>query len=82
MTLGREHTQQRLIDQDVASIQPGRPLTETELLTAESKLYDHTGVFDWAEVDPKRQITTQTKEDVLVKVHEAKRNHDHLRIWV
>jgi outer membrane protein assembly factor BamA len=25
-------------------------------------------------VDPRRQITTQTKEDVLVKVHEAKKN--------
>ena len=25
-------------------------------------------------MDPRRQITTQTKEDVLVKVHEAKRN--------
>jgi outer membrane protein insertion porin family len=74
ITLGRKDTQQRLINQDVSSIQPGQPLTETKLLTSESKLYDHTGVFDWAEVDPKRQITTQTKEDVLVKVHEAQKN--------
>lgn len=74
LTLGREHTVQRLIDEDVDMIKPGAPLTETELLTAESKLYDHTGVFDWAEVDPKEQITTQAKEDVVVKVHEAKRN--------
>jgi outer membrane protein insertion porin family len=74
LTLGRAQTRQRLIDRDVSSIHPGEPLTETELLTGESRLYDHTGVFDWAEVDPKRQITTQTKEDVLVKVHEAKRN--------
>jgi outer membrane protein insertion porin family len=74
ITLGRVHTKQRLIDQDVASIKPAQPLTETELLTAESRLYDHTGVFDWAEVDPKRQITTQSKEDVLVKVHEGKKN--------
>ena len=73
-TLGRSSTKQRLIDRDVSSIHPGTPLTETELLTAESRLYDHTGVFDWAEVDPRRQITTQTKEDVLVKVHEAQRN--------
>jgi outer membrane protein insertion porin family len=73
-TLGREHAQQRLIDQDVSSIHPGQPLTETELLTGESKLYNHPGVFDWAEVDSRRQITTQTREDVLVKVHEAKRN--------
>jgi outer membrane protein insertion porin family len=74
LTLGRAHTQQRLIDRDVAGIKPNQPLTETELLTAGSKLYDHTGVFDWAEVDPKRPITTQTTEDVLVKVHEAQRN--------
>src|SRR5665213_2843131 len=74
ITLGRKQTQQRLINQDVSSIQPGQPLTETKLLTSESQLYNHTGVFDWAEVDPKRQITTQTRGDVLVKVHEAKRN--------
>jgi outer membrane protein assembly factor BamA len=74
LTLGRVHTRQRLIDEDIASIKPGQPLTETELLTSGSRLYDHTGVFDWAEVDPKRDITTQSKEDVLVKTHEAKRN--------
>ena len=65
ITLGRQHTQQRLIDRDVASIKPEQPLTETKLLTAESRLYDHTGVFDWAEVDPKREITTQTQGGCL-----------------
>ena len=74
LTLGRVRTQQRLINMDVASIVPRQPLKEGQLLTAESNLYNHTGVFDWAEVDPRRQITTQTTEDVLVKVHEAKRN--------
>ena len=74
LTLGRVRTQQRLINMDVASIVPNQPLEEGQLLTAESNLYNHTGVFDWAEVDPRRQITTQTTEDVLVKVHEAKRN--------
>jgi outer membrane protein insertion porin family len=74
LTLGRVRTQQMLIDRDVATIVPGQPLTMGQLLTSESNLYNHTGVFDWAEVDPRSQITTQTKEDVLVKVHEAKRN--------
>ncbi len=74
LTLGRSHTQQRFINGDVKDLRPETPLTETNLLTAGSKLYDHTGVFDWAEVDPKRQITTQKTEDVLVKVHEAQRN--------
>ncbi len=74
LTLGRATTSPRLIKGDIASVKSGTPLREQDLLTAESKLYDLTGVFDWAQVDPKRQITTQTKEDVLVKLHEAKRN--------
>jgi outer membrane protein insertion porin family len=74
VTLGRAQTQQRLIDRDVSGIKPGAPLTESQLLTAGSNLYDHTGVFDWAEVDPKRQIDTQSTEDVVVRVHESSRN--------
>lgn len=74
ITLGREHTQQRLIDRDIAELQPGHPLTESGLLASSTRLYNHTGVFDWAQVDPQRSITTQTRENVLVKVHEAKRN--------
>ena len=74
ITLGREHTDQKLIDRDASMLKPEKPLTETDLLTAGSKLYDLTGVFDWAEVDPKTQVTTDTTEDVLIKVHEAKKN--------
>jgi outer membrane protein insertion porin family len=74
VTLGRVRTQQRLINEDIAKIVPDQPLTEGNLLTAASNLYNHTGVFDWAEVDPRSQITTQTQEDVVVKVHEAKRH--------
>ena len=74
LTLGRVDTRQRLINREVAALKPGEPLTETDLLTAGSRLYDLPGTFDWAEADPKRDISTQTKEDVLVKVHEAKKN--------
>lgn len=74
VTLGRSHTRQRLIDTDTTDLKTGTPMTETGLLTTGAQLYEHTGVFDWAEVDPKRQITTQNTEDVLVKVHEGKRN--------
>jgi outer membrane protein assembly factor BamA len=74
LTLGQVHTKQRLIDNDVTGIKKGTPLTESELLIAGSNLYDHTGVFDWAEVDPKEPVTTQTTDDVLVKVHESNRN--------
>jgi len=74
LTLGRHQTQQRLIDRDVAGIKKGHPLTESALLVAGSRLYNHTGVFDWAQVDPKEPVTTQKADDVLVKVHESNRN--------
>ncbi|HEX4285576.1 MAG TPA: POTRA domain-containing protein [Terracidiphilus sp.] len=74
ITLGRVDTRQRLVNRETAALKPGQPLTETALLTAGSSLYDLTGVFDWAEADPKRDITSQTTEDVLIKVHEAKKN--------
>jgi len=62
------HTQQKLIDR-AAKFKLHAPLTTGEMLTAESRLYA-PAIFDWAEVAPRRQITTQTTEDVLVKVHE------------
>ncbi len=73
ITLGRNHTRQMLIDRSTEKIQSGKPLSEEELLTAGSELYT-PGIFDWAEVDLRRQITTQSQEDVIIKVHEAKRN--------
>ena len=48
-------------------------MSEGKLLESESKLIN-LGIFDWANVAPPRAITDQTQEDVLVKVHEAKRN--------
>ena len=74
LTLGRERTQQRLINEDLKGFKPGQPLRESDLLSVGTDLYSHTGVFDWAEVNPRRPITTQTREDILAKVHEAKRN--------
>jgi outer membrane protein insertion porin family len=74
ITLGRKQTNIRIIQNNTAAIRPGKPLAASDLLSTGTRLYDLTGVFDWAEVDPKREITAQTKEDVLVKLHEAKRN--------
>lgn len=71
-TLGALQTRQSLIDRTV-QLKPESPLREDDLFSAESRLYN-LNIFDWAEIDPRRQITTQTDEDVLVKVHEAKRN--------
>jgi len=73
VTLGRRHTRQELIDKDTAALQPGRPLAERDLLTSESRLYTRSA-FDWAEVDARRRITDQDREDVIVKVHESRRN--------
>jgi outer membrane protein assembly factor BamA len=72
ITLGRVHTRQRIIDRAV-KLTPNTPLATGNMLSAESRLYT-PAVFDWAEVSPRRQITTQTAEDVLVKVHETRRN--------
>jgi outer membrane protein assembly factor BamA len=72
VTVGREATTQAFIDKNL-QVRPGTPLRTREMLGTESQLYE-PGIFDWAEVDPRRQITTQHEEDVIVKLHETKRN--------
>ena len=72
VTVGRKDTKQSFINR-TARLKTKQPLTENEMLSAESRLYE-PGIFDWAEVDPRREITTQNREEVVVKVHEAKRN--------
>lgn len=71
-TLGRRVTKPDLIARSV-TIPPDKPLREDQMLLSENRLYT-LGIFDWASVDPRRHITTQTSEDVVVKVHEAKQN--------
>ena len=70
--LGARHTKRSLIEK-TAQIHPEDPLSKGNLLQAESRLYD-LNVFDWSSVGPKRPITDQTDETVLVKNHDAKRN--------
>jgi outer membrane protein assembly factor BamA len=72
VTLGRKVTRQSLIDRSVR-LPLEQPLREDDLFRAEGRLYN-LGIFDWAQIDPRRQITTQTDEDVLVKVHEVRLN--------
>jgi outer membrane protein assembly factor BamA len=72
ITVGRQHTRQSLID-TVAKIKSEESLSETDLLAAETRLYT-LSIFDWAEVDPRTQVTTQSDEDVVIKLHEDKRN--------
>jgi outer membrane protein insertion porin family len=70
--VGNQHTRPSLVLKMV-NIATETPLSEGRMLTGESRLQE-TGVFDWASVEPRRPITDQTNEDVLVKVHEAGRN--------
>src|SRR6202007_224989 len=72
--LGADHTRpgfiQSITTQNVKEV---APLSEGKMLVSESDLYS-LGVFDWVNVGPLRSIEGQTTEEVLVKVHEAKRN--------
>jgi outer membrane protein assembly factor BamA len=70
--VGRQHTKPSLI-RKTADIKINRPLSQEDLLFAESRLYA-LDPFDWAEVNLRRPITTQSKEEVTIKVHESKRN--------
>ncbi|HJT52580.1 MAG TPA: POTRA domain-containing protein [Candidatus Angelobacter sp.] len=71
--MGQQHTKPEVIAR-TANIKVGKPLSETALLQSESQLYTLGDVFDWTSVDTRQPITDQTHTDVLVKVHEAKRN--------
>jgi outer membrane protein insertion porin family len=70
--LGSPHTRPEIIATN-ANIKTGQPLSQGALLVGESRLYN-LGVFDWASVDTARPITQQTQAEVLVKLHEARRN--------
>jgi len=69
---GQQRTQVRMLERTV-DIRPEMNMSEGKLLDGENNLYN-LGVFDWANVSPRRAITNQSSEDVIVKVHEAKRN--------
>lgn len=70
--LGARDTKRSLLHK-TTNIPVESAVSEGSMLTAESKLYD-LGVFDWASVEPRRPITDQTQEDVVVKLHEARKN--------
>jgi len=70
--LGQAHTNSSFLERNT-SVKPADPLSEDKILASESALYN-LGVFDWASVDPRQPITDQQTDDVLVRVHEAKRN--------
>jgi outer membrane protein assembly factor BamA len=73
IAIGEKHTEQALIDKETQTIQVEQPLTERNILESESRLYT-TGVFDWADVNTRRPTTTEEQAQVIVKVHENRRN--------
>jgi outer membrane protein assembly factor BamA len=70
--LGQKQTRVDLISK-TTKIPVEAPMRKGELLAAESRLYD-LNVFDWSSVGPRKPITDQSDEEVLAKVHEAKRS--------
>ena len=70
--LGQKRTRLSLLHK-TAQIEPETVMSRSSLLAAETRLYD-LNVFDWSAVGPKKPITDQSEEGVLVRVHEAKRN--------
>src|SRR5207249_924307 len=72
LLVGNKRTRTSLMNK-TANITSETPLSQGRLLTGESQLHE-LGVFDWASVEPRRPITDQGNEDVLVRVHEAGQN--------
>ncbi len=70
--IGAKNTRPALIVRNV-NIKQGQPLSQTALLKGESQLYT-LGVFDWASVDARRPVIDDPQAEVLVRVHESRRN--------
>jgi outer membrane protein assembly factor BamA len=72
--LGADHTRPDFVRSITnQNVREGQPLSQGKLLQSESDLYG-LGIFDWASVaaaDPDQQ---GSQEEVLVRMHESKRN--------
>ena len=72
--LGQKQTRESFIRAvSKSDVSPEQPLSQGRFYQAENELYN-AGVFDWVSVQPRKPVSTQTQEDVLVQVHESKRN--------
>ena len=72
--LGADHTKPKFIRSITdPSVKENQPLSEGQFLNAESDLYN-LGIFDWTSIGPLRPVEGQDREEVVIKVHEAKRN--------
>lgn len=70
--LGLKDTRPSLVTK-TTQLKAKAPMSQGQLLQSETNLYD-LGIFDWASVGPRMPITSQKHAEVLVKVHESKRN--------
>jgi outer membrane protein insertion porin family len=72
--LGAEHTRPSFVKATTGpKLSEGKPLGEGTLLQSESDLYN-LGIFDWASVTPSNSPDSQGEQQVLIRVHESKRN--------
>jgi outer membrane protein insertion porin family len=72
--LGAEHTRPTFVRATTdPMVSEGKPLGEGRLLQSESDLYNF-GIFDWASVAPAGDPDDQNVQQVLVRLHESKRN--------
>jgi outer membrane protein insertion porin family len=56
-----------------ADINTGQPLDAMALLMGQSRL-STLGIFDWVSIDTRRPVGDSSQAEVLVKLHEGKRN--------
>jgi outer membrane protein insertion porin family len=71
--LGEKVTRSGFIEDIIRSnVSSEGPLSQGKFFMAESDLYN-LNIFDWVSVKPRAPISDQDHEDVLIKVHEAKR---------
>jgi outer membrane protein insertion porin family len=74
LLLGNEHTRSSFIySLTQPNVKPGDPEGQRKLLTSEGDLYN-LGVFDWASVAPVGPTSDQGDQQVLIRVHESRRN--------
>ncbi len=72
--LGVDHTRPDFVSSVTQpNVQEGAPLSQAKLLQSEGDLYN-LGVFDWASVAPVGSPSDQNQQQVLVRVHESRRN--------
>jgi outer membrane protein insertion porin family len=72
--LGAKRTRPGFIHRVIGpNVRVGELLSTGKLLTAESDLYN-LNIFDWASIQPRQPITSETDAEVLERVHEEPRN--------